>query len=191
MKAAAAATWRYRSRTTPRRCCTWRTAKRGNVSLAWRRPERPVAAAERIEALLKKVGPAEHGHNFPTKCPRMQQRLQIARLSRAGARAAVDGRTVRLPRRDDSPGLQDEMLAIAKAKRRDDSFRHSRSRGGDLSRRSRHRPRAASRPHRHRARNRPARPRDQMRDDGGKRRIPAPQARTLHFIRGAEKGALP
>ncbi|MGD0562592.1 MAG: ABC transporter ATP-binding protein [Roseiarcus sp.] len=94
----------------------WRTAA-GNVSLALEaagapRRQRPA----RIAALLKKVGLPNHGHKFPTQMSGgMQQRLQIARcLAQEPAALLMDepfGSLDAMTRQ----GLQDEMLAIAKA----------------------------------------------------------------------------
>ena len=84
-------------------------------------------------------------------------------------------------------GLQDEMLEIAREHGRDDLLRHPRSRGGDLSRRPRDRPAAASRPRRHRTRDRPAAPARSGRDprEPG---VPALRRELYDFIHAAEAG---
>ena len=94
----------------------WRTAA-GNVSLALEAAGTPRRErAQRIAALLKKVGLPDHADKFPTQMSGgMQQRLQIARcLAQEPAALLMDepfGALDAMTRQ----GLQDEMLAIAQA----------------------------------------------------------------------------
>ncbi len=94
----------------------WRTAA-GNISLALEAAGAPRSGrAERIAALLKKVGLPNHSDKFPSQMSGgMQQRLQIARcLAQEPAALLMDepfGALDAMTRQ----ALQDEMLAIAKA----------------------------------------------------------------------------
>ena len=92
----------------------WRTAA-GNVSLALEAIGMPRAErADRIEALLSKVGLAQHAAKYPSQLSGgMQQRLQIARSLAQGASillmdepfGALDAMT--------RQSLQDEVLELA------------------------------------------------------------------------------
>ncbi len=94
----------------------WRTAA-GNISLALEAAGAPRRdRAERIAALLKKVGLPNQGDKFPSQMSGgMQQRLQIARcLAQEPAALLMDepfGALDAMTRQ----ALQDEMLAIAEA----------------------------------------------------------------------------
>ncbi|HEY1942070.1 MAG TPA: ABC transporter ATP-binding protein [Roseiarcus sp.] len=94
----------------------WRTAA-GNISLALEAAGAPRRGrADRIAALLKKVGLPNQGGKFPSQMSGgMQQRLQIARcLAQEPAALLMDepfGALDAMTRQ----ALQDEMLAIAEA----------------------------------------------------------------------------
>ena len=114
----------------------WRTAS-GNVSLALEasgtpKPER----AQRIRALLDKVGLAHHADKYPAQLSggMQQARCRSPAVSRRAPRCcsmdepfgALDAMTRQV--------LQDEVLRIAESGRYQRVLRDPRSRGGDLSR---------------------------------------------------------
>ena len=126
----------------------WRTAA-GNVSLALEANGVPIGQrAARIKDLLGKVGLANHADHFPVQLSGgMQQRVQIARcLAQEPSVLLMDepfGALDAMTRQ----ALQDEILRIIQASRTTGRVRHPRSRGGNLSRRSRGRALSQSRPH--------------------------------------------
>ncbi len=140
---ARAATSRWCSRITRRRCCPgarrkamsrWRWRRWAARAASAQSPHRRAARTRRPERPEPQISEPDVGRHAAAAANRA--------LSRAGSGRADDGRAVRRARRHDAPGPAGPDAGDRPRDRRDDPVRHPRSRRGDLSRRPRDRARS-------------------------------------------------